>query len=148
MFTPRTSFSQSIYRKTYIPFFGQTQNICQTSVRNYNSAMTFPNETNSQTNQQAKYKKLWLIADMDETLLPKSMRELRSIPVWNPLHRLLLDKCVHLVIVTSDDAYRPFLIWDQLLAGEVNKEDLSNRIWVSTSQGCALFQRDKSRKIL
>ena len=147
MFTPRISFSQSIYRKTYIPFFGQTQNICQTSVRNYNSAMTFPNETNSQTNQHAKYKKLWLIADMDETLLPKSMRELRSSPVWNPLHRLLLDKCVHLVIVTSDDAYRPFLIWDQLLAGEVNKEDLSNRIWVSTSQGCALFQRDKSRTI-
>ena len=118
----------------------------------------FANKTNS--HEQATNKKLWLIADMDETLVPKSMREFRSSPVCNPLLLKLKDRRVHLVIVTSDDAYRPFLIWDQLLDrvdgvfnnGEANKidlaeSDLSNRVWVSTSQGCGFFQRDKSGKI-
>ena len=153
------NFSQTIYRtklRTANIFSCQIENISTHSfTRYYHSTMTFfANKTNS--HERAKNKKLWLIADMDETLVPKSMREFQSSPVWNPLLLKLKDKRVHLVIVTSDDAYRPFLIWDQLLGradgvfnnGEANKidlteSDLSNRIWVSTSQGCGFFQRDK-----
>ena len=80
--------------------------------------------------------KLWIVADMEETLLlPKAMRNIWESPCWAPLSRLLSDDRVRLLIVTSDDGHRPFGVWEQFFA----REEFSPRVLLSTSQGCALW---------
>ena len=67
---------------------------------------------------------LWLVADMDETLLAKSNRDIRTSPTFEHLLRWLRPPGSEpaaadaglgnkLLIVTSDEGFRPFRIWSQ-----------------------------------
>ena len=57
---------------------------------------------------------------MDETLITKGTRDFRTSPCYDPLLKLLRlknDVEFKLLVVTSDDGYRPFAVWDSLTAG-------------------------------
>ncbi|CAD7966702.1 unnamed protein product, partial [Amoebophrya sp. A120] len=77
---------------------------------------------------------LWLVADMDDTLVAKRSRDLKQSPCYEWLLYWMRDLNHPLLIVTSDDGYRPFrLCWDQF------PEDVRKNLFLSTAEGASLW---------
>eukprot|EP00392_Amoebophrya_sp_AT5.2_P002975 g2980.t1 len=86
--------------------------------------------------------RLWIVADMDDTLVAKRSRSLRDSPCYPHLLKWLRigaqDKAkafkTGLLIVTSDDGFRPFrLCWDQWPV------DVRERILLAPAEGGSLW---------
>lgn len=80
---------------------------------------------------------LWLVADMDETLLAKKCRDIREAPTYNSLIKWLHPSTGlnnKLLIVTSDDGFRPFRIWSQL------PDEVKPNVLLSTAEGAWLWR--------
>ena len=94
--------------------------------------------------------KRWVVADMDDTLLRKLPPGQRGAsikrpcfgtsPCFDPMSRWLAAGN-GLVVVTTDDGYRPYnALWDQI----PKRYRCEGRVLLSTSDGAALYVGDPS----
>ena len=83
----------------------------------------------------------WIVADMDSTLIRKEGNiygDLNASPCCKPLLSFL-KAGGSLLVVTSDDGYRPFTqMWDQIPI----EFRSTGQVWISTGDGAALFCGD------